>query len=474
MPTDLHWSGANLGIGSTSPTTKLDVAGTVQAAAFSATATTLATNLNADLLDGQHGSYYQNATNINTGTLSVSTGGTGNTSLTSGKVLVGNGTGAITTPTNLHWNGANLGIGNATPGTTLDVTGTVRSTAVRVINGTSTGVEVNGGANNNTAFKATSSGAGWGSGIIYENTAGGARSYGMYSASTGDFQMVDLTVEQNRIVFKSTGPIFFPYSELGVYYSISGNTAFNSGRYWRQWVGNDNNPGGNLNYQYFNGSTLAAKGYIENDDGKAENIMNFTGQHRCVYNSNISASNHLGMIVVADGTYKGLISNVTDCNIDQITINESLPRVVISSYAYQQNCLGVVSGSLADDLTTDGKMKFGVGFVACIQPPENDPDRLYINSLGEGAIWVCNRNGNFVNGDLITTSDIPGYGMVQMNGKVIDPQNGTKDDVIRSYTVGKITCAVDFDRPDLSSMFQVRTLEGGHIAVFAGCVYKAG
>lgn len=34
------------------------------------TSTTLCTNLNADLLDGQHGSYYQNATNLTSGTLS--------------------------------------------------------------------------------------------------------------------------------------------------------------------------------------------------------------------------------------------------------------------------------------------------------------------------------------------------------------------------------------------------------------------
>lgn len=36
---------------------------------YATTSTTLNTNLNADLLDGQHGSYYQNATNINAGTL---------------------------------------------------------------------------------------------------------------------------------------------------------------------------------------------------------------------------------------------------------------------------------------------------------------------------------------------------------------------------------------------------------------------
>lgn len=41
------------------------------------TSITVCTNLNADLLDGQHGSYYQNAGNINAGTLAIAYGGTG-------------------------------------------------------------------------------------------------------------------------------------------------------------------------------------------------------------------------------------------------------------------------------------------------------------------------------------------------------------------------------------------------------------
>ena len=56
---------------------------------------TLVTNLNADILDGQQGSYYLAAANA-TGTLSVAQGGTGATSLTDGGLLLGSGTGALT------------------------------------------------------------------------------------------------------------------------------------------------------------------------------------------------------------------------------------------------------------------------------------------------------------------------------------------------------------------------------------------
>jgi hypothetical protein len=57
--------------------------------------TTKCTNLNADKLDDQEGTYYLAAANA-TGTLAVGKGGTGATSLTDGGVLLGSGTSAIT------------------------------------------------------------------------------------------------------------------------------------------------------------------------------------------------------------------------------------------------------------------------------------------------------------------------------------------------------------------------------------------
>ena len=58
---------------------------------------------------------------IVSGTLPVARGGTGRTSLTSGKVLVGSGTDALLMPTNLHWDNTNsrLGIGATTPSALL-------------------------------------------------------------------------------------------------------------------------------------------------------------------------------------------------------------------------------------------------------------------------------------------------------------------------------------------------------------------
>jgi hypothetical protein len=58
-----------------------------------------------------------------TGTLPVANGGTGQNTLTANKVMVGNGTSGVLTPTNLHWNNVSelLGIGTSSPSYKLDV-----------------------------------------------------------------------------------------------------------------------------------------------------------------------------------------------------------------------------------------------------------------------------------------------------------------------------------------------------------------
>lgn len=62
---------------------------------------------------------------------------------------------------------------------------------------------------------------------------------------------------------------------------------------------------------------------------------------------------------------------------------------------------------------------------------------MYINSVGEGAIWVVNTNGHLESGDYITTSNVAGYGVRQ------------DDDILHNYTVAKITMDCDFNPPDI-------------------------
>ncbi len=58
---------------------------------FSILSSTLVSNLNADLLDGEQGSYYTNVENINNGILAVTHGGTGLSSIASGQIPYGIG-----------------------------------------------------------------------------------------------------------------------------------------------------------------------------------------------------------------------------------------------------------------------------------------------------------------------------------------------------------------------------------------------
>ena len=85
-------SNNRVGIGTATPATKLDVNGVttsdnfisdvaVGTAPFACTSTTLNTNLNADLLDGQHGSYYSAKNTITVSTTSVGNVGAGEDTL---------------------------------------------------------------------------------------------------------------------------------------------------------------------------------------------------------------------------------------------------------------------------------------------------------------------------------------------------------------------------------------------------------
>ena len=158
--------------------------------------------------------------------------------------------------------------------------------------------------------------------------------------------------------------------------------------------------------------------------------LNFTGQHRTFVKD--TPTNQLdskeGLIVSADQNEFIKMSGGVAYGKDAITINESLPLVSLSTKSNDKKCFGVLS------TTEDPETRKEIyGNFASFMRKEEGDTRVYVNSVGEGAIWVVNTNGTLESGDYITTSNVAGYGMKQ------------DDDILHNYTVAKILMDCDFN-----------------------------
>ena len=246
----------------------------------------------------------------------------------------------------------------------------------------------------------------------------------------------------------------------------------------------------NLDFDW-QGST---KGYLlSNGSGQ----MNFTGQHRTFINGVpfTRADDLEGLIVSANNNEYIKMSGGIETGSNAITVNESLPVVSLSTVADDKKCFGVISASEDPEKRED----FFGNFVS-ITEKENGDTRVYINSVGEGAVWVTNINGPLESGDYITTSNIVGYGQKQ------------NSDSLKNYTVAKITMDCDFhpvtqpirvirkemgnnvldehgqlqwiETDETEKAYKIRYLDADgnitdetnavHIAAFVGCTYHCG
>ena len=112
------------------------------------------------------------------------------------------------------------------------------------------------------------------------------------------------------------------------------------------------------------------------------------------------------------------------------------------------------------ELSRKRKDKKVLGVIGDKTRNNSRPERLIINSVGEGAMWVCNSNGNIENGDYITSSDYLGYGEKQ------------DDDLLHNYTVAKATIDCNFELN--SPYYKCMELQEGIKIAFIAVTYHSG
>ena len=222
-------------------------------------------------------------------------------------------------------------------------------------------------------------------------------------------------------------------------------------------------------------------------------LLSFTGQHICFPEGRMSQ----GLVVSANqNKYMSLNGPVT-MGLGAIKSSESLPVVSLSNVANDRSVFGVVDRFEGGG--TERTQTIGIGKVSSAK--EVGDNRVIVNSIGEGALWVANTNGNLVSGDYLTTSSLPGYAQKQ------------DSDSLKNSTVAKITMACDFSPEDIpvqiikkkengdndldsygrfqwvdtektQKVYQVRYLTSDgdrtdqsnavHIAAYVGCTYHCG
>jgi hypothetical protein len=109
------------------------------------------------------------------------------------------------------------------------------------------------------------------------------------------------------------------------------------------------------------------------------------------------------------------------------TNDQSLPTIHLSSKKQDPAVIGVIKSC------EKYMRELMLGAFNSVYTQDDEVNRVLVDTSGLGTVWVCDENGSLDNGDYITTSTIPGYGMKQ------------EDDIRHNYTAGKITHNCNFN-----------------------------
>lgn len=195
-----------------------------------------------------------------------------------------------------------------------------------------------------------------------------------------------------------------------------------------QGTGGTDNQNRPLDYHFkYSGNTQGFIYHSAHTKSNGEKEMNnFTGQHRCFVNDidYNNYENYIGLIASANNNqYRQMSEGI----YHKIMINEALPILSVSKSKNDKSVFGVIS--YKEDRRLDKIGNFGTPY-----DKETGDNRSYVNSVGEGCIWVISENGNIESGDYITSSSVPGYGMLQ------------NDNHLYNFTVAKSTMDCNFTK----------------------------
>jgi hypothetical protein len=178
-------------------------------------------------------------------------------------------------------------------------------------------------------------------------------------------------------------------------------------------------------------------------------LNSFTGFHRSFTNDELFDENdpqlfkdtYEGRIVISTGRIATQSGNQKDgyeikYDKDGIYTEDAHPLIELSRTKKDKRVFGVLGRSNRNN---------------------SNEKRMIINGLGEGALWVCNSNGNIENGDYITSSDHLGFGEKQ------------DDDILHNYSVAKALMNCDFQLD--SPLYQSIELSNGFRVAFIACSY---
>lgn len=276
--------------------------------------------------------------------------------------------------------------------------------------------------------------------------------HAMLTSVYGDLSVRGDIVSEGRVVFN--GDVLVG-GKLGVNQLASFSNGINvtdgfkifdpatSNVWWREFIEmNEPRNAADLIFQSANGTRMTFCDEFQPD------VLNFTGKHRCVIQTrkaNNNKKDFIGKIVISTGRYCNLK------NTAKLDMDEAIPIVKLSEKANDKRVFGVIGGF-------DEHGKFHIGNIQFHQP--SGRNRAVVHSVGEGCIYVCDINGPLENGDYITTSVIPGFGMRQ------------NSPFLMNTTVAKVTCDCGFD--EKSKVYECRRIKwkGTFVKVaLVGCTY---